>query len=140
MDSDNDSSFDFKKVEKLIEKEYPEAYIYYNLGKMFGWTPQDVDKLDFDLCRILIALDEERNRKEEEDYEKEGGGGGSIKSPHTSKSSFPEDWKDMSVKDILNTNEYKKKEIENSILLEAMKRTVGGQTGVIKNYINIKRG
>lgn len=140
MDDDEESVFDFKKVEKLIEKEYPEAYMYYNLGKMFGWTPRVIDELDFDLCRILIALDEERNRIEEEDYEEEAGQTRGTKTVRSSKSSFPEEWKDMSVKDILNTNEYKKKEIENSILLEAMNRTVGGQTGVIKKHINIKRG
>lgn len=122
-----DKSWD--ELDEIISELYPEAYLYFSLGKIFGWTPDVIDELDVQLCQILIAIEEKRN-EESNTYD-------GRQPTKKVQSSMPDEWKTMSVKDILASQEYKNKEKDNDNLLRSMKNTHGGQTEVVKNYLKI---
>lgn len=120
------------EISKIIDEKYPEAFYYYALGKIFGWTPDIIDGLDIALCRVLIEID----MKKEEEQSDEISGTSRTKENKTP--SMPDEWKTMSVKDILASQEYEDKEKDNDNLLRSMKNTRGGQTEVVKNYLKIE--
>lgn len=123
------------KIKKIVDEEYPEAYIYFFMGKIFGWSPDVIDELDVKLCLLLIEIEVRRNEEEADELEKARGGAGNR---GTIPPSMPEEWKTMSVKDILATKEFKRREQGNEDKLRSIKNTYGGQTQVIKNYIKFK--
>ena len=120
---------DWDEIDEIILEKYPETYFYYALGKIFGWPPNIVDELDIELCQLLIAIDIKRNEEETPSR------GQPIKEKPRS---MPKEWETMSVKDIMESNEFKKREKDNQDKLKAMKNTHGGQTEVIKNYVKIQ--
>lgn len=123
-----DKSWD--ELDEIISELYPEAYLYFSLGKIFSWTPDVIDELDVRLCQILIAIEEKRN-------EEFNAHDSASKTKENKTPSMPDEWKTMSVKDILKSQEYKDKEKHNDNLLKSMKNTHGGQTEVVKNYLKI---
>lgn len=123
------------RINKVINEDYPETYIYFFMGKIFGWAPDVIDELDVKLCNILIEIEIKIKEEEAEELEKIRGG---TSRATTVSQSMPEEWKAMSVKDILATKEFKSREQDNENKLKAIKNTYGGQTGVIKNYIKIE--
>lgn len=123
------------KLKKIIDKEYPEAYMYFALGKLFGWGPNIIDELDIRLCYLLIDIETKRNEDEADELEKAKDGKSSTR---PISKSMPDEWKTMSVKDILQTSEFKSRQEDNQNLLKAMKNTHGGQTEVVKNFIKIE--
>lgn len=103
----------FKDLDKYVRQNYPQAYIYYAMGKVFNWPPHIVDELDVDLCSILLLIDEKVNARESVD--------GQVVQEKP-KPSFPEEWKDMKVEDIIKTEEFQKKIEENEVIFKVMKR------------------
>ncbi len=116
---------------EIISEKYPEAFYYYALGKIFGWAPDIIDGLDISLCKILIEIDMKRDEEQSDEINSTPG------TKENKTPSMPDEWKTMSVKDILESQEYKDKEKGNDNLLRAMKNTRGGQTEVVKNYLKI---
>lgn len=120
------------EISKIIDEKYPEAYYYYALGKIFGWAPDIIDGLDIALCKILIEIDIKREEEQSDEIS------GISRTRENKTPSMPDEWKQMSVKDILASQEFKNREKENEGLLKSMKNTHGGQTEVVKNYLKIE--
>ncbi len=118
------------KIVKIINEEYPEAYLYFALGKMFNWSPNVIDELDIKLCHLLIEI--ERKQNEDDASENQG------QAEEEKSRSMPKEWETMSVKDILETEEFKKREKDNEGKLRLMKNIHGGQTEVLKHYVKIQ--
>ena len=96
-----------------LDGEYPEATFYYIFGKLFRWTPKVVDELDLELCFTLLKMERDTikymSKGLDEDDEDE-----------KSSKSFPKEWETMSVKDILDSEEFKKRAEQDHQMMESM--------------------
>jgi len=130
MDKENE----FIKYEEVIEEDYPEAYIYYCMGKIFGWSPDIVDKLDIDLCRVLISIEKDVNERINEDIDNIGkkkiGSGIDKDKNKKNKNLFPEEWQNMSTKDIINSDKFKKIQEKEGQMFVAMQDKAGHMLGL----------
>ena len=108
----NNEDDKFKELDKYVSENYPEAYVYYAMAKLFNWPPHIVDEIDVDLCRIFLLIEDKVNSKDDEEE----------KEPRKKTPSFPEEWKNMKVEDIVETEEFKKKLDENEKIFNVMKR------------------
>jgi len=121
---------EFLKHEKMIEEDYPEAYIYYCMGKIFGWSPNVVDDLDLDLCRVLIAIEKKVNEKIDEGIDGKHPKFGKRHNLKEKANPFLEEWKDMSVKDIIDSDKFKRLQEKDGQVYMAMQGKAGHVLGI----------
>jgi len=112
-----------KELIDYIQEEYPEAFIYYALGKLFRWQPSEIDELDFNFCLTLLKIEELNLEKERLELE-------SDSEEKTSK--FPDEWKDMPVADIIKTDKFKEAQVRDSELARMLFKEHGTVTALAR--------
>ena len=128
-------SMGWNELDKIIQDEYPEAYYYYALGKLFRWSPDVIDELDVKLCEILIRMEMLNQNQPINNNEV-----GDSRTPTEKKIKtppMPKEWEGMSVADIMKSKEFRQRGKFDENLLKAIDNTHGGQTGVVKKIMKI---
>ena len=111
------------KLDNYIKENYPQVWIYYCMAKLFNWTPTQVDELDVNLCRVLIAIEERMS----EEISK-----GTTGKPIQNKrpASFPKEWENMSAKDIVNSKKFKELQERDGQIFMAMQGKASHMLGL----------
>ena len=117
-----DIAKEYEDFRNLIEGDYPEAFFYYIFGKLFRWSPKDIDELDIELCCVLIEMDKKTNEQVLKELEKETPSEPKFIKRRENRipESFPEEWEMMSVKDILNSEEFQERAKRDRQLVRTM--------------------
>lgn len=114
---------DNEKLDNYIKENYPQAWIYYCMAKLFGWTPHEVDELDVNLCKVLIAIEESVS----EEISK---GTRGIPIQKKRPAPFPKEWENMSVKDIVNSDKFKELQQKDAKVFMTMQEKAGHMLGL----------